>query len=225
MSNLIYTRDEALPREFCDFVINKFESSEAKVEGISGGGVHKAIKDSTDLMITSNLDDSEWVYIYDYLREDLLHSLVEYNRLYPWISRRIEGNFSSELSLVRTSQGRFSASQVGNHHMQMQRYINKEGYYAWHYECEPSDESMKHRQLAFMWYLNDVKGGGETEFKFQNLKVEPKRGMGVLFPAFWTHVHRGNPPNKGQSKYIVTGWIERIEPENVSLEFSEDFFV
>jgi len=30
---------------------------------------------------------------------------------------------------------------------------------------------------------------------------------------------------KEQSKYIITGWIERIEPENASRELSEDFFV
>jgi hypothetical protein len=37
-------------------------------------------------------------------------------------------------------------------------------------------------------------------------------------------MHRGNPPSKGQTKYIITGWIECIEPENVSLEFAQDYF-
>jgi len=224
MENLIYTRD-ALPKEFCDFTINKFEDSKGKIEGLSGGGVNKNIKDSIDLMITGQTEDKDWSYIYDYLREDLLHSMVEYNKLYPWLVRRIEGNFSSDLSLVRTSQGRFSASNQGTPHMQMQRYIGNQGYYAWHYEAELGDESMMHRQLAFLWYLNDVDEGGETEFRHQKIKIKPKAGTVTLFPAFWTHVHRGNPPSKDQKKYIITGWIELVEPENVSLEFAEDFFV
>jgi hypothetical protein len=108
--------------------------------------------------------------------------------------------------------------------MQMQRYVDEEGYYAWHYENYSGEPSMKDREMAFMWYLNDVSGGGETEFRFQKRKIEPKVGLAAIFPAFWTHTHRGNPPSKGQVKYIITGWIEGVEPENVSSEFSQDYF-
>ena len=71
MENLIYSRDEALPKDFCDFVIKKFEESDGQMDGISGGGVNKDIKDSRDLMVTTLLNDKDWQYIYDYLREDL----------------------------------------------------------------------------------------------------------------------------------------------------------
>jgi len=225
MDSLIYSRDNALPKDFCKFLINKFEQSKNTMEGISAGGVNKDIKESTDLMITDQTKDKDWKYIYDYLREDLLHSLVDYMRLHPFLVRTPELSFSSELSLVRTCQGRFSATHSGIPHMQMQRYVDEEGYHAWHYENEVTEESMQMRQMAFMWYLNDVYDGGETEFKFQKIKVEPKEGRAVIFPAFWTHTHKGNKPKAGQTKYIITGWIERLEPENVSLEFSEDFFV
>ena len=222
MGDLIYTRENCLPADLCKHIIKKFEDSQDKGSGISGGGLNHTVKKSTDLMINSQLEDKEWSYIYDYLREDLLHSLVEYLREYPW--RTITESYSSELSLVRTAQGRFSATRQKGPHMQMQRYVDEEGYYAWHYENYPGEPSMKDREMAFMWYLNDVSGGGETEFRFQKKKVEPKAGSAAIFPAFWTHMHRGNPPSEGQTKYIITGWIESIEPENVSLEFSQDYF-
>ena len=225
MENLIYSRDEALPKDFCDFVIKKFEESDNQMDGISGGGVNKDVKDSRDLMVTTQLDDKDWQYIYDYLREDLLHSMVEYMRMCPFVVRRPEHQFSSELSLVRTCQGRFSATHTGHPHMQMQRYIDEGGYHAWHYENEVTEESMKMRQMAFMWYLNDVFDGGETEFKYQNTKVEARAGRAVIFPAFWTHVHKGHKPNRQQSKNIIRGRFERIQPENVSREIPEDFFV
>ena len=38
------------------------------------------------------------------------------------------------------------------------------------------------------------------------LKVKPKKGRIVFWPASYPFVHRGNPPLKGE-KYIVTGWI------------------
>ena len=222
MGDLIYIREDCLPADLCKHIIKKFEDSQDKASGVSGGGLNHSVKKSTDLMIHSQLGDEEWSYIYDYLREDLLHSLVEYLREYPW--RTITGDYSSQLSLVRTAQGRFGATRQGGPHMQMQRYVDEEGYYAWHYENDINEPSMRDRQMAFMWYLNDVSGGGETEFRFQKKKVEPRAGSAVIFPAFWTHTHRGNPPSKGQIKYIITGWIESVEPENVSLEFSQDYF-
>jgi len=226
MDNLIYTRDNSLPRDFCDLVIDKFErSTNEQLKGLSGGGVNEKIKKSTDLMLTNHIDDEEWRYIYDYLREDLLYNLVEYNRKFPWIWRA-DDDFSSELSLVRSVQNRFSASHGENHHMQIQRYLGSEGYFAWHYENYVTVEKMNKREMAFMWYLNDVQEGGETEFKFQKLKVTPSAGKNVLFPAFWTHTHRGNAPSINERKYIVTGWIcQNSENENASQEFTEDFFV
>lgn len=226
MDPLIYTRDNSLPKDFCDLVINKFERSvDDQYKGISGGGVNENIKKSTDLILTNHLDDEEWIYIYNYLREDLLHNLIEYNRRFPWIWRA-EYDFSSELSLVRSVQNRFLASHYNNYHMQIQRYLGNEGYFAWHHENYLEEENMNQRQMAFMWYLNDVQEGGETEFKFQNLKVTPSAGKNVLFPAFWTHTHRGNPPSENERKYIITGWIKQdVENENASNEFTEDFFV
>ena len=37
-------------------------------------------------------------------------------------------------------------------------------------------------------------------------RVQPKNGRVVIWPSQWTHVHRGNPPLKG-NKYIATSWI------------------
>jgi len=222
MGDLIYTRENCLPADLCEHIIKKFEDCQDKGEGVSGGGLNHAVKKSTDLMIHCQLEDKEWSYIYDFLREDLLHSLVEYLREYPW--RTITGGYSGDLSLVRTAQGRFGAMRIGKPHMQMQRYVDEEGYYAWHYENYVGEPGMEPRQMAFMWYLNDVSNGGETEFKFQDRKITPKVGSAAIFPAFWTHVHRGNPPSKEQVKYIITGWLECIEPENVSLEFPQDYF-
>jgi 2-oxoglutarate-Fe(II)-dependent oxygenase superfamily protein len=63
------------------------------------------------------------------------------------------------------------------------------------------------RQLVAIWYLNDVAGpGGETEFPLQEVVIWPAQGKLVLFPPFWTHVHRGVTLEKSV-KYIATTWI------------------
>jgi hypothetical protein len=60
-----------------------------------------------------------------------------------------------------------------------------------------------------MTYLNDVNDDGETEFYYQNLKIKPQKGKTVIWPADWTHTHRGIT-SPTQEKYIITGWFNFI---------------
>lgn len=79
------------------------------------------------------------------------------------------------------------------------------GYHLWHFE---NDERAKgSRLLAWILYLNDVEEGGETEFLYYPKRIKPKAGTLILWPAGYTHAHRGNPP-MSNAKYIVTGWVE-----------------
>lgn len=91
-------------------------------------------------------------------------------------------------------------------HIKIQKTCKTQGYHVWHCEYDGSDFS-QNRILSWILYLNDVEEGGETEFLYQSLRFKPKAGTFILFPAYFTHTHRGNPPLK-DSKYIATGWIE-----------------
>ena len=51
-SNFIYIKRGALPKSFCDNVIEKFEQDDRKRQGQVGSGVHLEIKRSSDLSIT-----------------------------------------------------------------------------------------------------------------------------------------------------------------------------
>ena len=64
------------------------------------------------------------------------------------------------------------------------------------------------RSLVFMTYLNDVEDGG-TEFLYQNLTIPAKKGLTLIWPAFFTHTHKGQI-SKTKEKYIVTGWFNHI---------------
>ena len=57
-----------------------------------------------------------------------------------------------------------------------------------------------------MTYLNDVEEGGSTYFSHYDLEIKPQKGLTLIWPAEWTHAHRGNILTKGK-KYIITGWI------------------
>ena len=74
-----------------------------------------------------------------------------------------------------------------------------EGYKVWHTEhCITYPD----RILVWMFYLNDAQSG--TQF-YNYPKIESKKGRLVIWPAGWTHYHKGVTPNKG-IKYITSGW-------------------
>ena len=64
-----------------------------------------------------------------------------------------------------------------------------------------------HCILAWMTYLNDVVEGGTTYFEYYDLEIKPRKGLTLIWPAEWTHAHKGNVLHSG-SKYIVTGWMD-----------------
>ena len=69
---------------------------------------------------------------------------------------------------------------------------------------------MCNRHLVFMTYLNDVNNGGETEFLNQRIKFKPQKGLTLVWPADWTHSHRGLV-SLTETKYITTGWLNFID--------------
>lgn len=108
----------------------------------------------------------------------------------------------------------------------LQYYPPGKHYSVWH--CENNGEKQhQKRHLVFMTYLNDVKYGGETEFLYQNVKVSPKKGKTLIWPASFTHTHRGIPA-ESEEKYIITGWFEFVDTEKLhedQLSMSdEDFY-
>jgi len=83
------------------------------------------------------------------------------------------------------------------------------GFHDWHYEA--SDGMTSNRMLVYTVYLNDDFEAGETEFLYQNMRINPVAGRCVVFPSGFMHTHRGNPPIKG-TKYIITGWVLDLDP-------------
>ena len=177
----IFTIDGALPPAICAEMIRRFEANpDQQYLGRIGQDAHsdRSIKKSTDLVVSNKAD---WKDVDGFLFKSLALAMREFRERYPYF----KGPFKdSGYAIQRTN--------VGEH-------------YHWHIDGGSHDFSQ--RQLVAVWYLNDVPGpGGETEFLFQDVKVQPKQGRLVLFPPFWTHEHRGVTLEAGV-KYIATTWV------------------
>jgi hypothetical protein len=62
------------------------------------------------------------------------------------------------------------------------------------------------RYLVFLWYLNDVAEGGETEFPDLGVRVPARQGRLLMFPPYWMFQHAGLPPQSGD-KYILSSYL------------------
>jgi len=94
-----------------------------------------------------------------------------------------------------------------NEYINIQHWEPGKSFANWHCETSNCFKTI-FRNLVFMTYLNDIHDGGDTEFFYQKCKIKPKAGLTILWPAGWTHLHRGNVTN--EHKYAITGWFENI---------------
>ncbi len=176
----------ALTPEFCEDVIQRFENdTEHHLEGEVGyadkpNAIDHKIKKCTELTLSAlpHWQDVDAVFAAS-VKENILTLRDKYEGL-----RRI------------------SVCDTG---YRIKRYLpTGDEWFDWHIEV--NGFSQGNRYAVFMWYLNTVEEGGETEFKEQPILQKPEQGLMVAFPTIWTHLHRGLPPISGP-KYVVVTWL------------------
>ena len=184
MSDFIWVKDNVLTSDFCKHCIEKFEKDKTMSDGCVGAGLVKEIKDTKDVMITTN---GLWPEEDEVFSNSLTENLHEYARHLETIAPTFE-------------VGGIDYYDTG---YQIQRYEPDAGY-RWHHDDNVA-QSQEQRSMTFIWYLNTIEEDGYTEF-IDATKVRAKEGRIVIFPSGWTFLHRGYPP-KNQRKYICTGWL------------------
>ncbi len=177
--------------ELMEELIKNFEINKDKHDiGVAGyGDVDINKKNSTDLTILpKDINDKGNKCFIDYF-ELLNECYHDYLECWPFI------------------KGRWNDMYVGP--FNIQKYHIGGHYNTWHTEKE--NLATSHRALAWMTYLNDVEDGGYTDFLHFDLSIKPEKGKTIIWPAEWTHAHKGNPVNS--EKYIITGWFHFPKPE------------
>jgi hypothetical protein len=176
----------------CDELIEHWRNSPEKKPGAvgditnTGTVVQTKIKDSLDLTISTGPSAPDILKRY---AVQLQQCVKEYKNKWHWA-----GEYSP-----------FGLLEPIN----IQYYAPGQGFHQWHAERINSHFPTITRHLVFMTYLNDVTDDGETEWFYQKLKIQPKKGLTVIWPADWTYTHRGVASNT-QEKWIITGWYNLV---------------
>jgi hypothetical protein len=186
MNPFIWIKDGVLPATFCKQAIKKFDADERKRPGHTGLGYRPETKRSIDLQISTL---PEWK------EEDakFFTLLSKYIPQYQAYANKVV-NGEADVSI-------FGSSDVKDGGYQIQKTVPGEEY-TWHNDSVTISEYT--RVLTYIWYLNDVPEGGETEF-YDGTLIKPVRGRMIMFPSTWTFMHRGRTP--ASDKYIATGWM------------------
>tara|TARA_R100001015_G_C4552905_1_gene114369 strand:- start:76 stop:702 length:627 start_codon:yes stop_codon:yes gene_type:complete len=175
-----------VPNEFCDDIIKIFEESNAIESKIENVKQRKDISFRGYNMIadySQKNNDKEVAKLMYYFQAELKRGLDIY---------------AEHDTHIKESMNKGTWFYDG---FKWQKTPVGGGYHVWH--CE--NTIIWQRQLVWTLYLNDIEEGGETEFLNQKRRIQPKKGTMCIFPANWTHTHRGNPP-LDKEKYIGTGW-------------------
>lgn len=183
----ILTVDGVYSPEYCQTVINFFDNMRSA--GITGSTNRPQRKDG-QLAVHLSTVIPEMLSCCPYLMDDFL--AIFWGKVYP--------EYEERNNILKSHVNHSIQS------MKIQRTEPSGGFHNWHSETN-GDWGTLRRMMVYTLYLNDVEEGGETEFLQQSVRVKPKTGRIVLWPAYFTHPHRGNPPISG-TKYIATGWLE-----------------
>ena len=192
----VYEVKNVLPADYCKHLIDKFEKSNCKIQGVCGSGentVQRNIKMSTDLdIVQSPSFKNELDYILKIINPHISAFFKNFDKniknYYSTTAKSINKPYSSWIQIQRTKKGE---------------------YFEWHSDYSTKDD----RRLAFILYLNtlDENDGGETEFMDGKI-VRPEVSKLIIFPSTWTNYHRGREV-LGKTKYILTGFVCNTERE------------
>ena len=188
MNNFIEIYKNAFSDKFCEQIIEYFNTAEEL-----GIALDRQTHDEAPKMHKEDLAVFYPSYPLQHTTKDLFK---EFNHVF-W--DQCYKQYADKYSILST---------IGEHQSytyKIQKTKPGQGYHLWH--SEASNRNNCNRLLTWTVYLNDNFDAGETEFLYQQYRYKPSKGDCIIFPAAYTHTHRGNPPIGGD-KYIVTGWVE-----------------
>lgn len=173
------------PVSLCDELVDYFETHQAKQKkGKIEFGIDLDVKDAVDISILPNEVNLPGNEIFGDYFQALFDCHKDYLSQWEYLATIAEN------------------LEIGS--FNLQRYFSGQHFKKIH--AERTSLNTLHRVLAWMTYLNDVEDGGTTYFSHYDLEVQPQKGLTLIWPAEWTHAHRGDVVNEG-SKYIITGWM------------------
>lgn len=173
--------DHALEPDFCQRMIESFNRL-SRFHARNGRGVMTQLEESawTELNVSKTADASFEAFF----REQTLRHLALYNER---VALTLPVPPRNRLENLRIKRYSVDAGDQFQPHFDALDYCSN-------------------RYMVFLWYLNDVSEGGETEFCDLGLRIEARQGRLLMFPPYWMFQHAGLPP-RSNDKYMISTYL------------------
>jgi hypothetical protein len=181
LADYIRVYDDALPADFCARLVGGFEQNiEAQIR--NGRAIRSELAQSawTELDIGRLADDAMRGFFLAQIEQSLARYNADVGLGIPVPLRPR----TDRLILKRYRPGGDESFQL-------------------HFD---SVDASSARYMVFLWYLNDVREGGETMFCDLGIKVAPRAGRLLMFPPYWMYQHTGLAP-VSNDKYILSTYL------------------
>ncbi|MBS0591703.1 MAG: 2OG-Fe(II) oxygenase [Proteobacteria bacterium] len=181
LRNYVQWYDDALSPEFCAQMLDAFRQM-PQFQTPNGRGYHTALTDSAwiELNIQPHADKA----FLGFFHAQIDRYLAAYNARLPMLLP--------------------VPSRPTLEDLRIKRYQVEAGHgFQPHFDA---GDKYANRYMVFLWYLNDVAEGGETEFPDLGIKVQPRAGRLLMFPPYWMFQHFAHKP-VSNDKYIVSTFM------------------
>jgi hypothetical protein len=179
LQDFIHIYENALEPDICNFLISLFDQVPDQHERYENEGK----PNFTQFNFTENRELTSEV---NQVHNHIIKNIFEYrDKYYEFVDERV---FPKEHALEQFRIKKYEPNGID----QFDTHV------------DVIDHASSRRFLSFMWYLNDVKSGGQTIFK--DIQIQPKQGTLIMFPPLWMFPHKGEPPISGP-KYIMSAYL------------------
>jgi hypothetical protein len=197
MDPYIYINKHSLAPELCKYIIDIYEKTQNKYRATTLGGVNEDTFKATQCNI-EDITDPNWTPIHEFLNQELTNNMKKYMK-----------TLNDQIGDGKTYQ-HFKEDIIYNGFHINKYECNNEGKYDYHIDSYLTKGMEQERYITFIWYLNDVAEGGETEMR-GNMRIKPESGKLLLFPSSWTYPHCSQT-TISNDKYVIVGWLMRECP-------------
>ena len=212
----IEKNDNYLPDDLCKYFIEKFEELKGKGFGKKGKttGVSRVEDIGKNLISNNSLDSKN---SYDIYMHPVFNKIFDdWEEKFTLLSKYIQAVVCDYIvshglmGVQHIGQGLRSyikekeLSDMQETYLYQNFCIRKYDRYVGQFKGLHCDVgiSTSHRVCAVLFYLNDVKEGGETIFPILGEKITPNRGRVAIFPSYFTHYHYASIP-MSSDKYVI----------------------
>jgi NADPH-dependent 7-cyano-7-deazaguanine reductase QueF-like protein len=198
--DFIYEVKDALPKEICDIIIERYKKESYKEKSRVGkdGVVRENMRKSLVFPFSRS---PKWKDVDNIICDVIGLGIKKYTE---HVKHILTKNGTTDNNDIKNAISVYLEELTDEGYFVQEYKID--GFYNWHVDSSYKRDNTI-RSVSFVLYLNTLEKneGGYTEFALGK-SIRPEAGKLLIFPSGWEFVHRSAIVTKPVSKYTIGTW-------------------